>query len=89
MGFFDGKQKKKNEETLRLARAIIAETNKPQNHSGNPSKVEKQVVWQCKYCGGKNTRWQSNGMPPPGLCGKNGKMTGPKGPHRWVKIMTK
>ncbi|MBQ4446993.1 MAG: hypothetical protein II897_01700 [Clostridia bacterium] len=50
---------------------------------------EKQVVWQCRYCGVKNTRWQSNGMPDPGICNKNGKMGGPKGPHRWVRIMTK
>lgn len=57
--------------------------------SGSSSSTEKQVVWQCRYCGIKNTRWQSNGMPDPGFCNRNGKMGGPKGPHRWMKIMTK
>lgn len=53
------------------------------------SATEKQVVWQCRYCGLKNTRWQSNGMPDPGFCNKTGKMGGPKGPHRWIRVMTK
>ena len=57
--------------------------------SNSTSGKEKQVVWQCRYCGIKNTRWQSNGMPDPGFCNKNGKMGGPKGPHRWIKVMTK
>ena len=50
---------------------------------------EKMVVWQCRYCGIRNERWQSNGMPTPGSCIKNGKMGGPKGPHRWIRIMYK
>lgn len=57
--------------------------------SAPTSNGEKQVVWQCRYCGLKNTRWQSNGMPDPGFCNKHGKMGGPKGPHRWVRIMIK
>ena len=52
-------------------------------------RTEKMVVWQCRYCGIKNEKWQSNGMPTPGFCLRNGKMGGPKGPHRWIKIMVK
>ena len=52
--------------------------------------AEKMVVWQCRYCGIKNEKWQSNGMPSPGMCIKNGKIgVAGKGPHRWVKIMVK
>lgn len=87
MGLFDNKRKQKQQAEMidQLAKAIVRE-NKNQTSA---TKKEKQVVWQCRYCGCKNTRWQSNGMPAPGLCGKNGLMTGPKGPHKWVKIMTK
>lgn len=52
-------------------------------------KKEKQVVWQCRRCGARATMWQSLGIPGPGTCVKNGKPGGPKGPHHWVRIMTK
>lgn len=53
-------------------------------------KKEKQVVWQCRRCGLKNTRWESNGMPDGGMCNKNGKMgDAHKGPHSWKRVMTK
>ncbi len=52
-------------------------------------KEDKMVVWQCRYCGTRMQKWQSNGMPDPASCLRNGKMGGPKGPHRWVKIMVK
>lgn len=89
MGIFDSDKKRRDEETLRLARAIVAEANRAKRSSGTATKAQKQVVWQCRYCGVQYTRWQQNGMPPPGTCIKNGKMHGPKGPHRWIKIMTK
>ena len=83
MGLF-GKSKKELEMQNKILRDMLAQQSAPKAPAN-----EKQVIWQCRYCGLKNTRWQSNGMPDPGFCNKNGKMGGPKGPHRWVKIMTK
>jgi len=50
---------------------------------------EKRVVWQCRYCGIKNERLLSRGMPDPGFCIRHGKPGTIKGPHRWFRLMTK
>ena len=88
MGLF-GKSKREQELEAQNAmlKSLLMQQNTKKKTTSAPT--QKQVVWQCRYCGIKNTRWQSNGMPDPGFCNKNGKMGGPKGPHRWVKIMTK
>ena len=87
MGLF-GKSKKEKELEMqnKILKEMLAQQSAPKAKA--PAK-EKQVMWQCRYCGLKNTRWQSNGMTDPGFCNKNGKIGGPKGPHRWVKVMTK
>ena len=87
MGLF-GKSRKEKELEMqnKILKEMLAQQSAPKAKA--PAK-EKQVMWQCKLCGCKETHWQSYGMPNPGFCIKNGKMGGPKGPHKWVRIMTK
>lgn len=88
MGLF-GKSKRETELEAenKLLKEMLASksVSKPK---AEPAR-EKQVVWQCRLCGCKETRLQSRGMPNPGFCLKNGRMGGPKGPHIWRRIMVK
>ena len=39
----------------------------------------RQVVWQCRYCGIKNTKWDFNGMPSRDCAIKTAGWVAPKG----------
>ncbi len=48
--------------------------------------MKKYIEYICTYCGNKDSRWDDNGMPNPGVCQKRGrKKDGSVQPHSWKK----
>ena len=79
---FGDDKKRTDEETLRLAKAIVAEASKNKKTAKFPNTGKtKYVTKQCKYCGYRVT-YLANGIPPGVTCPKRGKGQ----PHVWQTL---